>query len=143
MTEHKNAADRRFLDEAVRDMLAEGSGKLVDIIKISTTDPAFPHALLYPLTSAEIYGDQADPQGDVCFVYQVTNVGETHRQCADMSDLTRRIMTHRGPNGAFLYPLVVEGCAVQNREVSLLGAIVTSGDNLFECADTYRVKAGV
>jgi hypothetical protein len=120
--------------------LKEYSGQQVgdhDVPKVNTLE--LPYAIVY-LIGTRNDGPWATPDNDMEIVFQITNVGSTPKQTRWMSDLTRSLLIGRDADGDYLVAMVPDGFSVAHRWASGLGAIVKSGDRLYESPDTYRIK---
>lgn len=134
-------ATRDVIDQAIADLLATNTGKAVGVAWIAS-DAALPYAIVYPMPAGSDLGAWAQPNEDREFTYQIKCVGADARQAGWMSSKINAIMTNR--SGAdYQYPLVITGAATHWRITDTLGAIVASGDDLFESNDIYRVRMGV
>lgn len=131
---------REVLDKAIKEWLQTTVGKSVGLV--SPPDSlTLPYVILYPITSTSGPGSFADPEEDRDYVYQATCVGQDPRQTAWMSRKVQAAFTER-LNSDYLYPIAVSGIEIQWRLCDELGGIVPGGDDIFQSADTYRVRVG-
>jgi len=139
---------RDTLDEAVVAMLAAATGKEVGLSKLppltnpGDLHPPLPYAVLYALHSPIGSGGFEDPEEDRDYIYQLTCIGETHKQCAWMSAKILEAFTDRAANGDYTNPITGSGWYVQWRRSDGLGAILPSGEDLYQSQDTYRIRTG-
>lgn len=122
-------------------MLQAGTGKQVGLCVIPNT-PALPYAILYPIAGGPDEGSWAKPGEDRSFTYQVKCVGADARQAGWMSSKVCAVMTDR-TEADYTHPLAITGAAVHWRATDALGAIVPSGEKLYESNDSYVIRIGV
>lgn len=135
------AASRDDVNEAIRTMLETATGKQVGLCVLPNT-PTPPYAILYPIETGPDEGSWGQPNEDRTYGFQVKCVGVDARQAAWMSSRVCAVMTDR--TGAdYTVPLVITGAAVHWRVTEALGAVVPSGENLYESDDSYQVRIGV
>lgn len=87
-------------------------------------------------------GSWADPEEERDFVFSITSVGTSVRQVSWLSRRVEDAITARGPNGDYATPITGDGFTVTRRSVNALGAAVPSGTELWQCVDSYRIRAG-
>lgn len=104
-----------------------------------TPFPTGPYAVLH-LIGTQNDGPFSHPDDDLELVVQVTCVGRKPGEARWMSDAVAEVMIGREPEGDYRFEMYTEGFTVQSRWASGLGAIVKSGDRLYESPDTYRLK---
>lgn len=131
---------RHVLDEAMREMLASVTRRPIGLMEFSEDAPEMPYGILYPLGASEGEGSWADPGDYMDFMYQVTSVGQDPRQVNWMSSEVRRAMVQPGSSGQ-RYLVFAPGVTVEGRWGDGLGSIVSGGKDLYQIADTYRVRA--
>ena len=134
-------ASRDDIDEAVRAMLQAGTCKEVGLCTIPNT-PTLPYAIVYPIGAGIDEGSWAKPGEDRSFNYQVKCVGADARQAGWMSSKVCAVMIDRTEADEYEYPLAITGAAVHWRATDALGAIVPSGEKLYESNDSYVIRIG-
>lgn len=140
-------------EESFKNWMALESGRPIGLTEIPGKDPNIPYAIFSPINSPRGYGDNLDPESMREYVFQILSVGKSPLQARWMSDRMRKVLIGRDSAGAFLHPIVLlnlpdtspptpPGASVVpgSRESDALGAIVKSGDNVFQVVDTYRFK---
>lgn len=105
-------APREEFTNAVIDLLARGTGKLVGDAKAPPLPPGmperdfWPYCIVYSIPGGSSSGSLADPFEDSGLVYQVTSVGRTRQQAEWMADRVRNVWLSRTTRGTFQVPLV-------------------------------------
>lgn len=133
-------ASRDIINEAVRAMLATGTGKNVGLCQIPN-NAGLPYAIVYPMLAGADDGSWGQPNEDRTFTFQVKCVGADARQAAWMSSKVCSVMTDR-TEADYAVPLTITGAAVHWRTTETLGAVLPSGENLYESDDMYQVRIG-
>lgn len=132
--------DRRDFDKKLVARMASVLGKEIGNADVPSLSPDLPYAIVYPLFSPPPDGSWAAPEEDFDLVYQMTSVGSSPEQSGWMSKEIWNFLLARGPNGSHTEPLGLVGFTVQWRRSNSLGAILPSGDHLFQVDDGYRLK---
>lgn len=134
-------ATRDVIDREVKDMLANGTGRPVGLVDPPGANPELPYAVVMPLTIGPGRGGMDDAEEEHDFVYMVTCVGKDHRQAAAMSSRVHACFTAK-VGKSYVHPIVVAGNSAQWRLSDSRGAIVRSGETLWQCQDQYRIRVG-
>lgn len=140
-------------EESLKLWLATETGRPVGLMEIPGKDPNIPYAIIQPINSPRGDGDNQDPESIRDYVFQVLSVGKSPRQCRWMGDKVREVIIGRDPStGIFIHsidlpnvpdtPPSAPGASVVpgSRYSDAVGAIVKSGDLVYQSADTYRLK---
>lgn len=131
---------RDEINDAFVAMLENGTGKQIGLCEIPM-NPEMPYAIVYPREAGADEGSWGVPHEDKTYNFQVKCVGADARQAAWMSSKVWGVMTNR--TGAdYAEPLELTGAAVHWRATEALGAIVPSGENLYESDDLYQIRIG-
>lgn len=131
---------RDEINVAVVDMLETATGKQIGLCEIPM-EPSMPYAILYPMSTGPDEGSWGVPNEDRTFNFQVKCVGADARQTGWMSSKVCAVMTDRTGTD-YTEPLIITGAAVHWRATEALGAIVPSGENLYEANDLYQIRIG-
>ncbi len=128
-----------------RDLIAKGlaafvgaaTGKACGIEKSpyeGQINPPLPYMVIFQLpSSTDPTPTMARRSGTMEFVFQITSVGKTVEQCSWMSGKVYEAMMDSND-----LPLE-DGLFVMSRTLDSFGAILPSGESLFNSADTYRI----
>lgn len=144
-------------EESLRIWSEAESGRPVGLAEIPGKNPNIPYAILQPINSPRGYGDNLDPESMRDYVFQVTCVGKSPRQARWMSDKMREVYIGRDADGVFIHDMTnlpdipddpngpattPPGASVVpgSRYSDAVGAIVKSGDLVYQTVDTYRLK---
>ncbi len=134
---------RHNVDSALRDMLASVTTKNIGMSQVpAALTVGEPYAILYQSPSpgvGEYDGSWADPEDCRRFDFLVKSVGRSHRQAAWMSTAVNEAIMVRSHNG-WVNALSPSGLNVIDRSTVSMGAIVRTGEDLFEVNDIYRLK---
>jgi len=135
--------ERNAIDDAVITCLKTNTGRPGDIGQPPTRTPSMPYIVLWPTSSPTIDSDWAEPYRDQGFIYDVHSVGATPLQAQWMADRVYRTMVERsGSAYAYDLPVTVQGhtVSIQWRTAISRGALMRSGDTLWEIVDRYEVR---
>jgi len=128
-----------------RDLIAKGLGSFVGTATEKAcgiekspyegqVNPALPYTVIFQLPSSnDPTPTMARRSGTMEFVFQITSVGKTVEQCSWMSGKVYEAILSSDD-------LPLEGgLSVMSRTLDSFGAILPSGESLFNSADTYRI----
>lgn len=129
---------RDELAENLRTMVESGSGHPSGIGSLDVTDT--PYTLIFPQPSGPGEGSMRDPEEMRDYLFLITSVGKDYRQAAWMSSKVQEVVVSRSYPG-YTHPLVdPTGMSVMLRSLDGQGAIVPSGERLFQSEDIYRLR---
>lgn len=135
--------DLHLFEEAFTSFLGTATERPLGLAEIPEKNPNLPYGILYPINSPRGYGDYINPESMREYVFQITCVGKTPKQARWYSDKMKNVIIGVNANGDDVFPMpvmggvtVCPGC----RQSDALGAIVKTGDALYQIADTYRIK---
>lgn len=132
---------RENLNEAFRAALEDFTEKTIFLIRVPPDPGDLPHAVLETVPGgAETYGAWAAPEECRDYLFNIKSIGIDPRQCAWMADKIEDAVVGREPNGEFQMPIVFDGGVVNWRLGGERGAILPSGEQLWQAVDTYRLR---
>lgn len=114
--------DRAHVTSALREMLAEATGKPCGrgrLPQVAGQPAPLPYTVLYPQGGAVGGAPLADRAEDAHLVYQVTVVAARTDQAEWLADRVRQALLGRTSTGEWAHPLVAEGAEVWARELLL------------------------
>ena len=80
-------------------------------------DAPLPYVVVYDIPGGSFYGPPlAAPEDDAEYLFQTTCVGGTAAQATWMDDQVRGVVIARNATGSFVYPLVVTGASIIDRQ---------------------------
>lgn len=133
-------ATRDDIDEAIKQCLLTGTSKNGNLID-PPTDQTLPYWVLLPMNIGAGGGGFNDPEEEHDFLYNIINVGKSARQAAAMSSLTFTVMTAI-VGSSYVHPITITGNSVMWRRSDGRGAIIRTGETLFQSTDSYRIRVG-
>lgn len=106
--------------------------------------PHIPYVVFTPITTSAGQGSHADPEEMRDYVFQLLGVGRAPAQARYVSDRCQQLLLGRDANYNYLVsmttPAEVPDVVRGSRRSDSFGAIVKTGDRLFQVVDTYRLK---
>jgi hypothetical protein len=133
--------ESNVVDNAFLAMLVTASSRPIGDADVPSLTPNLPYAIVYPTNSPTPTPQWGDPMGMQDFNYHIKCVGKSRKQTRWMSDRIKWSILRRATNGTWANDIDLPGAsAVVNREVETAGAIMRSGDLLFEVNDYYRLQ---
>lgn len=137
--------NRAPLDAAIISLLETVTSRPVGDSQIPNENPSFPYVVVYCSPSPRSYeGSWEDPNDQGSVSYQVKSVGRTRDQVSKLSDrVAEAFVGHEAGKSGYQHPLVPSGLGVIKRESVSRGAIMRTGDDLFQCDDFYEIEVSI
>ncbi len=130
-------SSEKFFDALVA-MVATGTTRPGEFAT-APADVSTPYFILYHISGLPSGGDWSDVNDEIDWMVQFSCVGITPKQANFMADKVQAVMTAKTVNGP---SNLLSEFHEQWRVVRELGAILPSGESLYQRADTYIIRTG-
>ena len=123
---------------------ALGPAFAVGLADVPAANAHIPYAIFTPITTSAGQGSYSDQEDMREYVFQILGVGRAPVQARWVSDRVREIILGRDTTTKYLFEMVTPedspDVVAGSRRSDSFGAIVKTGDRLFQVVDTYRLK---